>query len=188
MNLLSPDQLASTQKASLDTMCVLARKTFDGWQKLIELNLQTARSTLADTQEQVLKALPFNDPQAALALQMSLIGPHAEKIQTYNRDLRGIVASTQAELAATVGTQFETHNRNVQTAIESFLKSAPAGSEAAIAAMKSTISSANTLYETVRSTVQQATEVAGSSIEATLNGASKTSRQASGRAPSGAKT
>ncbi|MGF6995367.1 hypothetical protein P3T25_003735 [Paraburkholderia sp. GAS32] len=30
MNLLSPEQLASTQKASLDTMFVLASKTFDG--------------------------------------------------------------------------------------------------------------------------------------------------------------
>jgi hypothetical protein len=38
-------------------------------------------------------------------LQMSLIGPLAEKIQTYERDLYGIVASTQAELAAAPGTQ-----------------------------------------------------------------------------------
>jgi phasin family protein len=181
MNLLPPEQLASAQKASADTMFVLTRKTFEGWQKMIELNLRTSRSTLADVQEHALKALPFNDPQAALALQLSLVGPLAERIQTYHRDLYGIVASMQAELAAAAGTQYEAHNRNVQTAIENLMKGAPAGSEAAIAAVKSTINSTNTLYETVRNTVQQAVKAAGSTMEATLSGASKTDRQAGGQ-------
>lgn len=187
MKLLSPEQLASTQKARLDSMFILASKTLDGWQKLIDQNLQATRSTLTDAQERLPKARPFNDPQAARVLQMSLIGPPAEKIQTYNGDLYGIVASTQAELAAAAGTQFETHHRNVQTALASFMRSAPAGSKAAIAAVKSTISSANTLSETVRNTVQQAAKVTGSSIEATLNGASEASRQAGGPAPLTAK-
>src|SRR5258705_12002323 len=67
MNLLSPEQLASTQKANLDAMFVLASKSFDGWQKLVELNLRTARSSLAEAQEHALKALPSSDPQTALA-------------------------------------------------------------------------------------------------------------------------
>jgi hypothetical protein len=33
----------------------------------------------------------------------------------------------QAELAAAAGAQYEARNRNVQTAIENFMKSAPAG-------------------------------------------------------------
>ncbi|MGF6601722.1 phasin family protein [Paraburkholderia sp. GAS448] len=187
MNLLSPEQLASTQKASLDTMFVLACKTFDGWQKLVELNLRTTRSTLTDAQEHALKALPSSDPQTALALQMSLVGPIAEKVQTYNRDLYGIIASTLVDFAAAVGTQYETHNLNVQTIAEGFLESAPAGSEAVVAAVESTISATNTLYDTMHNTVQQAIEVAGSSIEATLNGTSVTGRQAGGQTPRTAK-
>jgi phasin family protein len=97
MNLLLP--------APLDSMFILASKTLEGWQKLIGLNLQATRLTPTDAQERILEALPFNDPRAALVLQMSLIGPLAEKIQTYERDLYGIVASTQAELAAAPGTQ-----------------------------------------------------------------------------------
>ncbi len=187
MNLLSPEQLASTQKANLDAMFVLASKTFDGWQKLVELNLRTARSSLAEAQEHALKALPSSDPQTALALQVSLVGPIAEKIQTYNRDLYGIITSTLADFAAAAGTQYETHNQNVRTIVENFLKSAPAGSEAVVAAVKSTISSTNTLYDTMHNTVQQAVKVAGSSIEATLNGTSKIGRQAGGQTPRTAK-
>ena len=86
-------------------MFILASKTLEGWQKLIGLNLQATRLTPTDALERILEALPFNDPRAALVLQMSLIGPLAEKIQTYERDLYGIVASTQAELAAAPGTQ-----------------------------------------------------------------------------------
>ena len=88
---------------------------------------EAERSTLAGEQERVWKTLPCNDPLAAFALQADLVGPIAETIQTYNRDLYGILASTQAELAAAVGTQCETHNRNVQTAVESLTKSAPGG-------------------------------------------------------------
>ncbi|MFM0030726.1 phasin family protein [Paraburkholderia madseniana] len=181
MNLLSPEQLASMQKASLDPMFVLASKTFDGWQKLVDLNLRTARSTLNDAQEHALKALPSSDPQTVLALHVSLAGPIAEKVQTYNRDLYGIVASTLADFAATAGTKYETHNQSVRTIVEGFLKSAPAGSEAVVAAVESTTSSANTLYDTMHNTVQRAIEVAGSSIGATLNRTSKTGRQAGGR-------
>lgn len=112
----------------------------------------------------VLKALLFYDPLAAFALQSDLVGPLAETIQTCNRDLNGIVAPTQAELTAAVGTQCETHNRNVQTAVESLTKSAPAGFEAAIAAMKSTISSADTLLETLLTSVQQEVNLSGSGI------------------------
>ncbi|AJZ56297.1 hypothetical protein OI25_8195 (plasmid) [Paraburkholderia fungorum] len=61
------------------------------------------------------------------------------------------------------------------------MKRTPARSEAAVAAVKSTISSANRLYETVPNTVQQAAEVTGSSIEATLNGASEAGRKLAAR-------
>ena len=37
MNLLPPEQLASAQKASVGTMFVLTRKTFEGCQRLCQL-------------------------------------------------------------------------------------------------------------------------------------------------------
>ncbi|MGF6995366.1 hypothetical protein [Paraburkholderia sp. GAS32] len=82
-----------------------------------------------------------------------------------------------------MGTQYKTHDLDVRTIVEGFLESAPAGSEAVVAAVESTISSSKTLYDTMHNTVQQAIEVAGSSIKATLNGTSKTGRQAGARTP-----
>ena len=179
MNLLSPEQYLSTQQANLGLVFALANKTFEGWQKLVELNVQTAKSSLADAQEKTLKALPLNSLHAAFALQTSLVEPLAEKIQAFNRQLHDIAAPAQAELAAVASAQYEAHSRNLQSVVESVLKNAPSGSEAVAVALKSTLNSANTLHETLRNTVQQVIGVTGSHLEiATRGTASKANRHA----------
>jgi len=179
MNLFSPEQFVSTQKANLGLAFALANKTFDGWQKLVELNLQTVKSSLADAQEKTLRALPLNSPHAAFALQTSLLEPLAEKIQVFNRQLHDLAAPAQAEWLAVASAQYEAHSRKLQSVLESVLNDAPCGSEAVAVALKSTLNSANTLHETLRNTVQQVIEVTSSHLEiATRSTASKASRQA----------
>ncbi len=53
---------------------------FEGFQKLVELNLQAVKSTLAEGRENVGKALPANDPQDLVSAQARLIQPTTEKI------------------------------------------------------------------------------------------------------------
>ena len=48
MSFLTPDQLVAAQKANIETLFGLTQKTFEGVEKLVELNLQVARSTLGD--------------------------------------------------------------------------------------------------------------------------------------------
>ena len=49
MNEWFPEQLAAAQKANLEAFYSVANLAFAGFQKLTELNLQTARSAIADT-------------------------------------------------------------------------------------------------------------------------------------------
>ncbi|SOE52787.1 phasin family protein [Burkholderia sp. OK233] len=149
MSLLPPEQIAATQKANLDTLFGLTNTAFEGFQKLVELNLQAVKSTLAEGQDNVLKALSVKDPQELAALQARLMQPTAEKIQSYSRQVFAIAVATQAEFAKVAEAQYEAHNRRVQTLVDKVGQSAPAGSEAAVTALKSAITATNTLYETV---------------------------------------
>jgi phasin family protein len=177
MSLLSPEQIAATQKANLDTSLGLANTALEGFQKLVELNVQAVKSMLFESQDAVRGALSVKDPQELSALQARLMQPTAEKVQSYSRQVLAIVAATQAGFAKVAEMQYEAHNHRVQTLVDNAAQSAPVGSEAAIAALKSTITATNTLYETVQRTARHAVEVTESNFNAAAAAASKATQQ-----------
>ncbi|MFM0084421.1 phasin family protein [Paraburkholderia sediminicola] len=183
MPLLSPEQVAAAQKANLDAVFGLSGKAFDGVEKLVALNLQVVRSTLAEAQENLTKVPGAPEPQQWFALQAGFIGPFAEKSLAYGRQVFDIASTTQAEVTQLAQTQYERYNDRVQALVEEAAKSSPAGSEAAIAAWKSAIAATTTLYETLQKTGQQAVQVAGSNFDAVTATVSKGVRSNPGQAP-----
>ncbi|MFM0238371.1 TIGR01841 family phasin [Paraburkholderia phytofirmans] len=177
MALSSPDP-AAVVKANLDAFFGLTGKIFEGAEKLAALNLQAVRSTLAEAQENMTKAPGTTDPLQWFALQSALTGPFAEKSLSYGRQVFDIASTTQAELTQFAQAQYERHNARVQSFVEEAAKTAPAGSEAAIAAWKSAISATSTLYETLQKTGQQAVQAAESNFNSVAATASKTARRA----------
>jgi phasin family protein len=182
MTLLTPEQFAAAQKANLETLYGLTTKAFEGVEKLVELNLQVVKSTLAESQENAQRALSVKDAQELLALQASLAQPIAEKALSYGRHVYEIVSSTQGEFARVAEAQYEEQNRKVQALVENVAKNAPAGSETAVAVMKSAITAANTTYETVHKAAKQAVEIAESNFNAAATAASKAASQAAAQA------
>jgi phasin family protein len=175
MSLLLPEQIAATQKDNLETSLGLLDTAFEGFRELVQLNLQAFKSSLIEAQNTVREALSAKDPQELIVLQTRLMQPATDKIQSYNRNVFAIVAATQAEVAKVAETQYEAHNHQVQTLVERLGRSAPAGSEAAVAAAKSMVTASNTLYETLQRTAQRGVDFAESNFRAATSTASKTS-------------
>jgi phasin family protein len=187
MTLLTPEQFAAAQKANLEALFGLTNKAFEGIEKLVELNLQVVKSTLAEGQENAQRALSAKDAQEFISLQASLTQPVAEKVLSYSRHLYEIASATQAEFARVAEAQFEEQNRKVQALVENVAKNAPAGSETAVAALKSAITAANTTYETVHKATKQAVEIAESNFNAAATAATKAAQQAASQASRAAK-
>jgi len=179
MTLFTPEQFSAANKAQFDTLFGLTNKAFEAFEKLIGLNLQVVKSTLAESQENVQRALSVKDAQELLALQASLAQPVAEKALSYGRHLYEIASSTQTEFARVAEAQYEEQNRKVQTLVDNIAKNAPAGSETAVAVMKSAITAANTTYETIHKASKQAVEIAESNFNAAATAATKAATQAS---------
>jgi phasin family protein len=182
MTLLTPEQFAAAQKANLEALFGLTNKAFEGIEKLVELNMQVVKSTLAESQENAQRALSVKDAQEFVALQASLTQPVAEKVLSYGRHLYEIASATQAEFARVAEAQYEEQNRKVQALVENVAKNAPAGSETAVAVMKSAITAANTTYETVHKATKQAVEIAESNFNAAATAAQKAAQQAASQA------
>ncbi|ABF08086.1 phasin family protein [Cupriavidus metallidurans] len=180
--ILTPEQVAAAQKANLETLFGLTSKAFEGVEKLVELNLQVVKATLAENADNAKKALTAKDAQELLAIQASLVQPVAEKTLAYTRHLYEIASETQSEFTKVAEAQLAEGTKNVQALVDNLAKNAPAGSESTVAIVKSAISAANNAYESVQKATKQAVEMAESNFQAAATAATKAAQQASATA------
>lgn len=181
MTTLRPEQISTAQKAGVDSFFSLANKLFEGVEKVIELNLQTAKAALAETSANTARIMLAKDPNEWCSIQVTFAGPYAEQVQSYGRHLLEIASSAQAEFLQLAQARYEEHNQRVQKLVDEVTKSAPAGSEAMIAAWKSAITSSATLSESLQRTAQQTAEIAESSLKALTDAGSKAAASRTGR-------
>ena len=175
------EQMLAAQKANVETLFGLTNKAFEGVEKLVELNLQVAKTSLTEAAETTKAAMSVKDAQELLALQASLLQPAAEKAAAYSRHLYDIVAGTNAEVTKAAEATVADAQKKVLTMVDTAVKNAPAGTENAVALVKSAVSAANNAYESVHKAAKQAAEVAESNFQAMTSTAVKAT-QAAGKA------
>ena len=99
MSVMTAEQFIAAHKSNMETMFGLTNKAFEGVEKLVELNLQVAKTAISEASADNAKAaLSAKDAQEFMALQASLLQPAAEKAAAYSRHLYDIAASTGAEV------------------------------------------------------------------------------------------
>jgi phasin family protein len=174
----TPEQMMAAQKANVETLFGLTHKAFEGVEKLVELNLQVARTALSEVAESTKAALSVKDAQELVALQTSLLQPSAEKAAAYSRHLYDILAGTQAEVTKVAEATIADTQKKVLAAVDTAVKNAPAGTENAVALVKSAVAAANNAYESVHKAAKQAADVAESNFQAMTTTAVKASQQA----------
>ncbi len=172
------DQLIAAHKAHLETLVSLGNKAFEGVEKLVELNMQVAKATLAEAAEAMHSALAVKDAQELLALQAGLLQPAAEKAAAYTRHVYDIVSGTGAEVSKAAEATMADGQSKVLALVDTAVKNAPAGSENAVALVKSAVAAANSAYESVHKVAKQATEAAEANFQAMTNTAVKAAQTA----------
>jgi len=181
------DQFSAATKthfqAQLELISTLTAKTFEGVEKLIELNLSATKASLEESVATAKQFATIKDPQELLALATAQAQPTAEKAAAYGRHLASIVSSTQAELTKAAEAQVAETSRKVSALVEEISKNAPAGSENAVALLKSAIGNANAGYEQLTKNTKQAVET----LEGHLSNAAKQFTQAAEKTTARAK-
>jgi phasin family protein len=175
--MLTVEQVMASHKANIETLLGLTSKAFEGVEKIVELNLTASKTALAETGDHAKAILSVKDAQELLALQSGLLQPLAEKTAAYSRHLYDIASGSSAELGKTLEAQAADAQKKFMGLVDSTAKNAPAGSEAAVAMMKSAVSAANDALESVQKAVKQASELAETNfkaVAATATNAAKT--------------
>jgi len=163
---LTADQLIAAQKANLETLFGLTTKAFEGVEKIVELNLTASKAALGEAAGTAQAALEVKDVQEFLALQASLMQPMAEKAAAYSRHLYEIAQGTGAEFGKAFEAKAGEAQQTFVSLVDSASKNAPAGSETAVAVLKSAVAAANNAFESVQKAVKQASDVAEANFNA----------------------
>jgi phasin family protein len=180
--MLTPEQMMAAQRANMETLMGLTHKAFEGVEKLVELNMQLARAAMNDSADTAKAALTAKDAQELLALQAQLLQPAAEKAAAYNRSLYEIAQATNAEWIKVAEAQMAAAQKNLHAMIETAANGAPAGSESAVALVKSAVTAANNAFEGVHKAAKQAADMAEANLQAMATMATKPAGKAASKA------
>lgn len=179
MTPFTAEQLIAAQKANVETLFGLTNKAFEGVEKLVELNMQVAKTAMAEAAENTQSAMSVKDAQELMALQAAMLQPTAEKAAAYSRHVYEITAGTNAELAKVVEAQMADMQKKMLAVVDTAVKNAPAGTENAVALVKSAMAAANNAFESVQKATKQAAEIAEANFQAMTNTAVKATQTAS---------
>ncbi|HET9823671.1 MAG TPA: TIGR01841 family phasin [Burkholderiaceae bacterium] len=171
--MLTPEQVVAAHKANVQTLVGLTGKAFEGMEKLVELNLQVARTALTESGDVATAALSVKDAQELLALQASFLQPTAEKVAAYSRHVYDIAAATNAEVAKVAEAQLADAQKKFMGLVDSAAKNAPAGTENAVALVRSAVAAANNAFESVQKASKQAADIAEANFQAITSTAVK---------------
>jgi phasin family protein len=183
MSSFSGEHAVASQRASLETLSdVLWTKAFGCVEKLNELNLRAFNSTLAENQAIARAALSTKDPQELFILHAKRAQAAMEEAHSYWRHVYNIIFSAQVDLASSAEVQFRQRQRDAQAFVDTVASNAPVGSEAAVNALQSAVTTAseatNATIEASKKAAQQALEIAENSVTAAASASNGATRQA----------
>ncbi len=162
--MLTAEQIVAAQKANMTTLFGLTAKAFEGMEKLVELNMQASKAAMAEGAQSAQALMGVKDAQELMAMQAAMVQPLAEKTAAYSRHVYDITSGATSEFTAAAEAQAADTQKKFMAVVDNAAKNAPAGSETAVAMMKSTVAAANNAMESVQKAVKQASEMAESNM------------------------
>ena len=177
----TPEQLIAMNKANMEAALRFAGVALEGAERLIGLQLKTAKSALSDGLAGARALTTVRDFDQLAALKDTVVQPTFEKATAYAKEAYDVATATQADFTRLVEEQMSEFNRQVVSTLDQLVKNAPAGSEVGIAAMKSTLAAVNSGFDNLSKVAKQFGEATQNNVEVVANQtieAAKKSKQA----------
>jgi phasin family protein len=163
---LTPEQIASANKTGVEAFLGLASTQFAALERLSALNIGAAKTAFEESLGRAKALLNAKDAQDYLTLNTAASQPALEKAIAYSRSVYEVAAQTQGEMAKFLEARAAEFNKNLVGILDKVSKNAPAGSDVAVAAVKSALAAASTAYDSFNKVAKQATEIAEANFAA----------------------
>ena len=178
---VTPEQIQAANKANVETFLAVANAQFAALEKLATLNANTVRSAFEDSIANTRALLGAKDVQELVSLQNSFAQPAIEKAIAYSKSVYEVATDANAEFSKVAERRVAEWNENFVTLLDKVSKNSPAGSDVAVAAVKSMLAAGNSASDNFSKIAKQATEIAEANVTAateTVKGLAKAKKAA----------
>ena len=176
------EQFAELNKSGVLQATKLAAIAIENTEKLARLNLNAAKVVLAQGVEGATATTSVKDVQDLLALRAKYAETGVQTAMTYSKSLYEFATEVQAQYSALAEEAWSTYSKGVASWVEKASKSAPAGSDVAINAMKSTVAATTAAFDQFQKATKQVVSLADASVRAAQENASKATTSKSRKA------
>ena len=170
------EQFAEISKTNVAQATKFAALSLESAEKLMKFNLGATKVVMAQSVEGAQAAASVKDVQDLLALRTKLAESQMQYAMGYSRNLYDLATEAQAGYSALAEEAFSVYTKGVAAWVDTASKSAPAGSDAAINAFKSTIAATTAAFDQFQKASKQVVSMADANVRAAAATATKATK------------
>jgi len=163
---VTPEQIQAASKTNVESFLAVANAQFAAFEKLTSIQASAVKTAFEDSMANTRALLGAKDVQEFVSLQNSFAQPAIEKAIAYSKSVYEVTTGANAELSKVAERRVAEWNESFANLLDKVSKNAPAGSDVAVAAVKSMLAAANSAYDNMTKAAKQATEMAEANVAA----------------------
>jgi len=167
------EQFAEMNKANVEQVTKLAAVALQNAEKLFNANLEAAKFALAQGVEGAQAAASVKDVQQFFTLPGKYAETGVQGALGYSRSIYEIASETQAQYTALAEEAFAAYSKGLASWVDKAGANAPAGSDVAVNAFKSTFAATSAAFDQFQKATKQVVDLADASVRAAAANASK---------------
>jgi phasin family protein len=133
--------------ATVDSATKLTRISMDSAERVIALQLDFAKASLEQATRSAKALAGAKDVQELLSMRTKSAESAVERLMGYSRSLYEISSEAQSQFSKLAEERMSSFQQAVSETVEQAAKSAPAGSDVAVAAMKSSLAATTAAFD-----------------------------------------
>ena len=162
---VAAEQFGDFSKSIVDAANKFAKVSFEGAERMFALNLEASRVGLDETSKSAKSLSSVKDVQELNGLRTKSAETGLEFLMGYSKNFYEISTAAQAQYTALVEERVGLIQKSVADSLDKVAKSAPAGTDVAIAALKSSMAASTAAMDSISKASKQFTSFADTAIK-----------------------
>jgi phasin family protein len=163
------EQIVAGNTAGVEILLGIANTQFAAFEHLSALNFNATKAAFDAGVRQTKALLGAKDVHELASLYSAVAQPNMDNAIACSRGVYDLATHTQSEITKLMESQAVEFNKNIVEFLDNISKTAAAGSDIVVAAMKSALAAANSARARGAKIAKQATEMAEANFTAATN-------------------
>lgn len=170
----TPEQFAQLSRSSIDASLAIAKIAMESAEQLARLQMDAVRKVISQGVAQTQALAGAKDTQDFAATRLASLENGLEQVAAYSRTVYEVSTQAQGEIGKVLENRYSEFNRGLSELVDEAAKSAPAGSEPAVAMIKQSMAASNQVIDALAQVVKQVSQTADANVKSAAGAAAKT--------------